>query len=82
MKDKIIKKILMKLSRREYWGGAHTSFDNLPKGLPTHYRGDAKKLANELIKEGWLLSKPTAYGPEVSLNPKKRAEIEEFIRTH
>jgi len=32
-----------------------------------------------LIKEGLILEKPTFYGIEVSLNLKRRAEIEEII---
>ncbi len=61
-------------------GGAHTSFDNLPKGFPGHIRGEVKDVANQLIKENFLISKPTSYGVEVSLNPDKKKEIEELVR--
>jgi len=37
-----------------------------------------KKAVEELLKEQILLSKPTHYGLEVSLNPKKIEEIEEL----
>jgi len=80
MKDKIIKRLLKKLYRRNYWGGKHTSIDNLPKGLPPEYRKPAKMIVKDLIKEGFLIKKPTSYGLEVSLNPRKRKEIEEIIR--
>lgn len=72
--------ILKKLKRRGKWGGAHTSFDVLARGIPKHLRGEAKEVATELIKDGLLLSKPTSYGLEVSLNPKRREEIERMIK--
>ena len=52
--------ILKKLKRRGKWGGAHTSFDVLARGIPKHLRGDAKEVATELIKDGLLLSKSTS----------------------
>jgi len=71
--------ILKKLKRRGKWGRAHTSFDGLTSGIPKHLRGLAKEVAEELIKEGLLLAKPTSYGLEVSLNPVRKAEIDEII---
>ncbi len=62
------------------WGGSHTSFDNLPKGFPSHVRGNVKEVAKNLIKEDLLISKPTSYGLEVSLNPEKKKEIEELTK--
>ena len=59
--------ILKKLKRRGKWGGAHTSFDILVKGIPKHLRREAKEVATKLIKDGLLRSKPTSYGLEVSL---------------
>ncbi len=74
--------ILKKLKRRGKWGGAHTSFDILTKGIPKHLRGEAKEVAMELIKDGLLLSKPTSYGLEVSLNSKRKAEIDNIIERY
>lgn len=71
--------ILDKLSRHTYWGGKHTAFDNLQKGLPPHLRHEIKEIGRELIKEGLLIAKPTHYGLEVSLNPRKKDEINAFI---
>jgi len=42
-------------------------------------RGLAKEVAEELIKEGLLLTKPTSYGLEVSLNPRRKDEIDRII---
>lgn len=78
--SKIRKTLLIKLYRSGCWGGKHTSFENLPKGFPSHLKGYVKKVAENLIKENILLSKPTHYGLEVSLNPTKKIEIELKIK--
>jgi len=74
--------ILHKLDRKGKWGPVHTNLDNLPKGLPSDLRSEAKAVAKELIKEGLILEKPTSYGVEVSLNLKRRAEIQEIIEAY
>jgi len=78
----IIKKfIVRKLYRKRTWLHKHTNINNLPKGLSNKLRvsKEVKKTIKELLKEQILLSKPTHYGLEVSLNPKKLKEIEELI---
>ncbi|HOV52548.1 MAG TPA: hypothetical protein PKV83_06355, partial [Methanothrix sp.] len=72
--------ILKKLRRRGNWGASHTAFDDLPKSMPKHLRGDAKDAAEDLITEGLLIPKQTGYGLHVSLNPQKKAEIEKIIK--
>jgi len=77
----IIKKfIVRKLHRKRMWLHKHTNINNLPKGLSNKLRvsKQVKKVIEELLKEQILLSKPTHYGLEVSLNPKKIKEIEEL----
>jgi hypothetical protein len=73
--------ILRKLVRHRFWQHKHTSIHNLPKGLPDYLRSrkEMKKVIEELLKKGFLLSKPTNYGLEVSLNIQKKKEIEDFI---
>ena len=63
------------------WLHKHTNINNLHKGLSNELKvsKEVKKAIEDLLKEGILLSKPTNYGLEVSLNPKKRSEIEEII---
>jgi hypothetical protein len=39
-----------------------------------------KKLINELRKEGLIIVKPTHYGEEISLNPRKKDKIMEMIK--
>lgn len=73
--------ILRKLARHRIWMHKHTNIHNLPKGLPDYLRGrkEIKKAIKNLLKEKFLLSKPTNYGLEISLNIKKKKEIENFI---
>lgn len=71
--------ILDKLARHTYWGGKHTAFDNLQKGVPPHLRHEIKDVGQELIKEGFLIAKPTHYGLHVSLNHRRKDEIQNFI---
>ena len=78
----VIKKfIVRKLYRQRMWLHKHTNIHNLPKGLSNELRvsKEVKKAIEDLIKEQILLSKPTHYGLEVSLNPKKIKEIEALI---
>ena len=72
--------IVKKLFQHGYIGGRHTDIENLKKGLPSHFKGDVKKAAKELIKEEILISKQTSYGHHVSLNPRKREEIEKYLK--
>ena len=63
------------------WLHKHTNINNLPKGLSNQLRvsKEIKKAVEKLLKEQILLSKPTQYGLEVSLNPGKIREIEKYI---
>ena len=74
--------ILRKLARHRIWMHKHTSIHNLSKGLPDYLRGkkEVKKVIEQMLKQGILLSKPTNYGLEVSLNIHKKKEIEYFIK--
>ncbi len=76
----IMRFILRKLVRHRMWVHKHTSIHNLPKGLPDYLRSkkEVRKVIDLLLKNGFLLSKPTNYGLEVSLNIKKKKQIEDF----
>ena len=71
--------LLYHLRRRKVIGNKHTGFDTLKKGFPTHLGKDIKKIAEQLIKHGFLITKPTSYGLQVSLNKERLREIEDFI---
>jgi hypothetical protein len=77
--DEIKGKILHKLTRLGKFKHSHTSIDNLPKGFPSEIRGRVKVMAKELKKEGILMSKPTSYGEEVSINSGMRERIIYYV---
>ena len=78
--NKIKATILYHLRRKRVIGGVHTHFDTLRRGFPSHLGKDINKIAKELIKKGWILTKPASYGLQVSLNKNKLKEIGEFIK--
>ena len=77
--EEIKGKILHKMSRMGKFNHSHTSIDNLQKGFPVEIRGRVKDTAKELKKEGILLSKPTSYGEEVSINSAYKDKIMYYI---
>ncbi len=77
--DEIKATILYHLRRKKVIGGVHTHFDTLTRGFPSHLGKNVKEIAKSLIKEGFLITKPTSYGLQVSLNKNKIKEIEELI---
>lgn len=81
IEDDIKRFILRKLARHRIWMHKHTSIHNLHKGLPDYLRSrkEVRKVIDEMLKQRLLLSKPTNYGLEVSLNIEKKREIETFI---
>jgi len=80
MEDHQVKiEILRKMLRHRWIGGKHTSIDNIPKGFPQHERSHVSNLTRDLVKEGFILHKPTSYGEEVSLNPGKLYEIKKLV---
>ena len=78
--DNIKATLLYHLRRKKVIGGVHTSFDTITRGFPSHQGKDVKKIAHELIKKGYIITKPTGYGLQVSLNKNKLREIEDFIK--
>jgi len=78
--NELTKAILEKLYRHGYIGAKHTSIDNVPKGFPKHRYGEIKKVTKQLIKEGLIIAKPTAYGLQISLNQHRMDEIKGIIR--
>ncbi len=83
--DEIRATMLFKLHKRGNWGGSHTAFDNLKKGfkdedLGKHGGKRVEKLAKELIRKGLIITKPTHYGLQVSLNPRESETIIAFMK--
>jgi len=79
-KDKIKATILYHLRRKKVIGGVHTPFDAVAKGFPSHLGKNVKKIAEELIRKGYILKKIANYGLHIRLNKDKLKEIEKFIK--
>ncbi|MBI2146775.1 hypothetical protein HYU22_05550 [Candidatus Woesearchaeota archaeon] len=78
--DKEIRgKVLHKLSRFGKFQHSHTAIEHLQKGFPPHLGGRVKENIHELKKEGILLSKPTNYGEQVSINVEMTEKVMEYI---
>jgi hypothetical protein len=78
--DEIKARIILKLYRHGKWGASHTSFENLKKGFSLRDLGKdgakrVDKIGKEMIKSGLIMSHPTGYGKEISLNPKFSQEL-------
>ena len=71
----IRKAILKKLFRHRYIGGRHTEIRNAMKGFPPPLLKEVKKEIQNLIREGYLLSKPSPGELHLSLNPRMMNEI-------
>ncbi|MCK4319824.1 hypothetical protein KAW38_04615 [Candidatus Micrarchaeota archaeon] len=74
--------LLHKLAKRRKWGESHTAFENVIKGVPSHLKGKLKELAEELIKEGFIVPKPTNYGLQISLNVERSEVIKSIIKKY
>jgi len=79
-RDFVKAKVLFKLARKEIYGGKHLSLDLLKHGFKGHESGEVDKVVEELIKEGWLLTKPAHYGMQVAINLNYSKEVKEFVR--
>lgn len=77
--DEIKGKVLHKLVRFGKFEHSHTAIEHLQKGFPKELAGEVKKMVHVLKKEGILLSKPTSYGEQVSLNEEKIESIMQYI---
>jgi len=53
--------------------------DNVPKGFPKNETQNIEKALKSLINEDYILKKPTSYGTEICLNPRKIKEIRKLI---
>lgn len=71
--------ILHKLTRKRMWGGKHTSFENIMKGYDPKLRKRIKKLSKKLIRDNLIISHPTSYGLQISLNPREFSTIMRIV---
>lgn len=87
MDSDIIKRIILEsLITPPRWGGKHTEVRNIKKGFPSHISNSKEgqklidKAIKELINDGWLLCKKSTGELHVSLNPRMKKEIMEFLK--
>ena len=86
LKELIKKEILRGLIRARRWGGKHTELRNIAKLVPVYLMNSkqGKKIFDKAVKElsnsGWLLGKKSTGEVHVSLNPRFRKEILEFVK--
>ena len=74
--DIIRAKLLFALARHRKWGESHTTYENMFRSFKSESLGKAglkhaKNIADELMREVFILKKPTNYGLQVSLNPRR-----------
>ncbi len=79
--------MLLNLARKRCFGGKHTALENMYRGIDQRRLGKEglkrlKKLGDELMKQKFVIPKPTHYGVHVSLNPAKAREIKTMIKEH
>lgn len=79
---KIRARILRKLLKFRKVGRAHTEARNAIKGLPSDFIGLAKEEIKWLIKEGYLLAKPSTGEVHVSINPRSLKEIRTILEKY
>jgi len=87
MGTNIIKRIILEsLITPPRWGGRHTEPKKYKKSLPSNLLSskEGQKLIDKSIKElvnnGWLLCKKSTGELHVSLNPRMKKEIMDFIK--
>ncbi len=74
--------ILDKLARKRKWKASHIPQDTIIKWVSNKIKRNGRrveKLLNDLIRNGFIISKPTHYGVEISLNPERSQEILKII---
>jgi len=76
---RVLRHMLRKLLKKGKVGASHTHEDNVYRGLADHDKGVAKEWMALLYQESFLLPKPTAGDPHVSLNPARTPEIRAMI---
>lgn len=78
-------KLLFALARKRKWGESHTAYEHMLRQFRSEAFGRdgmkfAIKISEELMREGFILKKPTHYGLQVSLNPRMAQDIKKLIK--
>lgn len=87
-KEDVKKRMIRDMLTPPRWGGRHTEVKNLRKSLPSHILStkQGQKLVDEAIKElindGWLFAKKSTGEIHVSLNPRMKKKIMEYVNSY
>ncbi len=76
---RVLRQMLRRLVKKGKIGAAHTHEDNVYRGIADHEKGFAKETIDLLYREGFLMPKPTATDPHVSISPERMAEVRGII---
>ncbi len=73
------KEILAKLTDEKCFNDRHILEENLQKNFPRHKRGTVKDDLKELVKQRYIVKKPTKNGMAYYLNMSKIGEIRRIL---
>jgi hypothetical protein len=76
---RVARRILQRLHGMGKWGGYHTEFTHLPRGLAGNDRELAIQVGEALLDSGLLLEKPSVGQRHVFLNPRRAKDIHALI---
>ena len=72
--------LLFKLWRNRCFGKGHMLIDNLIGGFPSHIKGTMQTELNDLIKNNYIIKKPTKHGHAVYINYEYKDKIAASIK--
>lgn len=83
--EEIKARLLLALARKRKWGESHTAYENMVRQFKSQSFGkevmkNVSNAAEELVREGLVVKKPTSYGLQVSLNQRMAFEIKRRIK--
>jgi hypothetical protein len=61
------------------WGGYHTEFVHLGRGFAGNDRALAEAVGEALLQAGLLVEKPSVGQRHVSLNPRRKSDIQALL---
>jgi len=73
------KHIIRKLFFRRCIGGKHTAIEHALAGIPRERTKEGMIALHDLARQNILLLKPTSYGLQCSLNPRRMSEIKRAL---
>jgi hypothetical protein len=75
---RVARRMLLTLRGKGKWGGYHTEFTNLARGFQEEWEL-AERVGERMVIAGLLIEKPSVGQRHVSLNPRRKGEIDRLI---